>query len=598
MAVFTIQAPDGRKIKIEAGDEATAIRGAQEWAQQNPAAVQLQGRVAPKTSPAEPSDNVQGLDAQGSYNFAVGRVGDRYFPGQDKAKVAAAYPAYDVGKLYNAGLTLGFNDEAAGAGMALGNVLAGRPGDIGQAYGDYTELERARQKLGHAQAGVVGTVAEIGGSLMSGRPDVAAARVAGLIPTAVQSAKGGAMGGGIYGFGSSEGDLQGRVHDAAEGALTGAGFGAAVPAVIAAGKRVITPSTASATTRQAAKTLEKEGVQLTAGQATDNQNLMFREAELGGSKAASFMEKQAEQFTSAALRRAGITAPRATHDVIDQGFSTIGQQFDDMASRNVIQTDRRLAEDMQKAWKRFEGVTNPSTRPKVIERLLQDIYGRGYKGGYRQLPGEWYKSTRTELGKLTTHENPDLAEAARDMMAALDDVMERTIAKTNPTDLGGWKEARRLYKNMLVIRDAATRAGAASAEGLITPQALRSAAIKQNKVAFARGRNEFVELADAGASLMKPLPNSGSPGRIGARMLLPAGALGGATIGNSLVPGVGLLAGGAIGAAAPWAVGRTLLSGPGRRYLTNQAAAGPVGGIAAMLGGEFGRGVQPLLRHP
>ena len=33
MAVFTLQSPDGRKIKIEAADEATAMRGAQEWYQ-------------------------------------------------------------------------------------------------------------------------------------------------------------------------------------------------------------------------------------------------------------------------------------------------------------------------------------------------------------------------------------------------------------------------------------------------------------------------------------------------------------------------------------------------------------------------------------
>lgn len=33
---FTIQAPDGRKISVRADDEATALRGAQEWAEQNP----------------------------------------------------------------------------------------------------------------------------------------------------------------------------------------------------------------------------------------------------------------------------------------------------------------------------------------------------------------------------------------------------------------------------------------------------------------------------------------------------------------------------------------------------------------------------------
>lgn len=38
MAVYSIRAPDGRTIQIRAVDEATAIRGAQEWAQQNPKA--------------------------------------------------------------------------------------------------------------------------------------------------------------------------------------------------------------------------------------------------------------------------------------------------------------------------------------------------------------------------------------------------------------------------------------------------------------------------------------------------------------------------------------------------------------------------------
>lgn len=36
MGIYTIQTPDGRKVKIEAADEATAIRGAQEWAKSSP----------------------------------------------------------------------------------------------------------------------------------------------------------------------------------------------------------------------------------------------------------------------------------------------------------------------------------------------------------------------------------------------------------------------------------------------------------------------------------------------------------------------------------------------------------------------------------
>lgn len=37
MPTYTIQTPDGRKIKIEAADEATAMRGAREWSQKNAA---------------------------------------------------------------------------------------------------------------------------------------------------------------------------------------------------------------------------------------------------------------------------------------------------------------------------------------------------------------------------------------------------------------------------------------------------------------------------------------------------------------------------------------------------------------------------------
>lgn len=588
MAVFTIQTPDGRKLKIEAADQATAIRGAQEWTAANPKAVALQGEVTPKGSTGEVSQNVQGLDAQGGYDFALDRVNRNQFPGADRAKLAEQYAPYDAGKLFNAGLTFGFNDEAAGAGQAVGAAMSG--GDLGQAYSDFSQLERARQELGKSRAGGLGVAAEIGGSLMAGRPDMAASRVAGLLPSMVEGAKGGIVGGGLYGFGSTDGNIHERLTGAGQGAALGAATGAALPAVIAGGKRVISPSRAPQAKTNAANVLRNEGVELTAGQATGNKKLQYREAELGGSAAEDFMERQAEQFTSAALKRAGLNAPRATHDVIDNGFSAIGQQFDDMASRNHIQPDKRLATDLQAAWKRFEGVTNPGTRPKVIERYIADIYG---KPG--PVSGEWYKSTRSELGKLTTHENADLAEAARDMMAALDDAMERTIAKTNPADLGGWKEARRLYKNMLVIRDAATRAGAASAEGLITPQALRSAAIRQNKNAFARGRNEFVDLADAGVSTMTPLPNSGTPGRLSAKLFVPAGAATGATLGGMVGGPLGMGVGAAAGAAVPWAAGKALMSGPGRAYLTNQLASQPVGGIAALLGSGAARGSQPLL---
>lgn len=591
MAVFTIQAPDGRKIKIEAADQATAIRGAQEWTAANPKAVALtNGKVTPQGSTGEVSQNVQGLDAQGGYDFALDRVQREYLPNVPKEKVGEMYAPYDTGKLLNAGLTFGFNDEAAGAANAIGEATRGK--DFGKAFNDYSALERARKELGGEKAGALGVAAEIGGALLAGRPDMAAGRVAGLVPAMVEGAKGGTVSGGLYGFGSTDGNVHDRLTGAGWGALGGAAAGAALPAAVAGGKRIISPSRAPQAKTNATNVLRNEGVELTAGQATGNKNLQYREAELGGSAAENFMERQAEQFTSASLRRIGVNAPRATHDVIANAADNIGQAFDDTAARNFIQPDQRMGRDLQSAWRRFEGSTNPSTRPPVIQRVITDIYG---KGNGQRMTGEWYKSTRSELGRLSKSQNPELAEAARDLQHALDDAMERTIQQFNPADLGAWREARRLYRNLLVIEDAATRAGAASAEGVITPQALRSAAIKHNKRAFARGRNDFVELADAGVSAMTPLPNSGTAGRLGAKLFVPAGAATGATVGGMVGGPVGAGVGAGIGAAIPWAAGRALMSAPGRAYLTNQLAAQPVGGLSALLGGAAARGIQPLL---
>lgn len=75
MAVYTIQAPDGRKIRIEAADEATAIRGAEEWTAANPAmneqgfnemmqgASQASTQFAPKQQPYDIGGNLMGSTA-------------------------------------------------------------------------------------------------------------------------------------------------------------------------------------------------------------------------------------------------------------------------------------------------------------------------------------------------------------------------------------------------------------------------------------------------------------------------------------------------------------------------------------------------------
>jgi hypothetical protein len=60
MSIFTIQTPDGRKLKIEAADEATAIRGAQEWSAANPAKPQMDAAgFAQHLATGEQSQNIE-----------------------------------------------------------------------------------------------------------------------------------------------------------------------------------------------------------------------------------------------------------------------------------------------------------------------------------------------------------------------------------------------------------------------------------------------------------------------------------------------------------------------------------------------------------
>lgn len=569
MAVTLERLAEGIRRANAAGDTETVRKlgtAYRQMQQQAPAApMQLQGTVAPRASSGEQSQNV------------------RFAPGQEP-RPSLGDEAMSFGRGIIEGVPIAgpaLADARRGLDAGIMSLLHG--GDAGQYQDQFKAAdEELRAKTGGARTagnvtGAVATMAPLGATALGGR-------LLGTTGTLGQR-----VGTGLASSAAISGaDTLARGGDMKEAglsALIGGGIGGALPLVGAGVRRLISPSPAPAAKTAAANVLRNEGVDLTAGQATGNRNLRFREAELGGGAAQDFGERQADQFTAAALRRIGVNAPRATHDVIDTAFADIGRQFDDVAARNFIQPDQQMARDLQATWRRFEGSTNPSTRPPVIQRLIRDIYGQGQG---QRMTGEWYKSTRSELGRLSKSQSPELAEAARDLQHALDDAMQRTIQQFNPADAGAWQEVRRLYRNMLVIEDAATRAGAASAEGVITPQALRSAGMRHNKRSFARGQNDFVDLADAGVSTMTPLPDSGTPGRLSAKMLLPAGSIAGASLGSTAGP-LGTIAGGALGALMPGLLGRAALSGPGRAYLGNQVAAGPAGrsllppSIAALL---------------
>lgn len=334
-------------------------------------------------------------------------------------------------------------------------------------------------------------------------------------------------------------------------------------------RHVATPFPAEPGRIAAADRLAQEGVtDLTAGQRVGSIGLRNLESELGGARAQGMAARQGEQFTSAVLRRAGIDAPRATPEVIDHAFDRIGGEFDRLSTGNTLNLDRRFGADLRNAFNGYARRVQPPNRMPLILDYGQEIQSLAAAG---PIPGDVYQSLRSRIGAdVRGTRDPYASHALSDMQHALDDAMERSIARTNPADLGAFREARRQYRNMLVIERAATGAGETAASDIITPAQLRAATVAlQGRRGYARGQGEFSDLARSGVRVMSPLPQSGKAGRTAARNLgvgiLGAGIAGAAT-GNPWAA----MAGAAAASALPYGVGRAALSGRGRAYLSNQ----------------------------
>lgn len=373
--------------------------------------------------------------------------------------------------------------------------------------------------------------------------------------------------------------------------IAGALGGAMLPEV---GRRIASPLPISASRQKMVDVLSKEGVDLTAGQKSGRNALRYAESELGGAKYADFIERQGEQFTSAALKRIGVNANRATPEVLDDAARTIGQQFDDLAARNQIVPDRKMVDDFVDVWRDYSAVTNESARAPIIKNTIEEIVNAARKSG--RLSGDFYQSTISRLGRASRTNDPELKQAIMGMRSVLDDAMERSMQAAGSPDIGAWQEARRQYKNMLVIERAATGSGENAAMGLISPSQLRGATAAQNRRAYARGQGDFAELSRAGEAVMKALPQSGTAPRhavrnMGTGLATILGAGGGSAVGGP----TGAILGALMGTAAPATAGRLLLTGPVRSYLGNQAATGGGGGtglrslIATLLAAQNNR---------
>lgn len=369
----------------------------------------------------------------------------------------------------------------------------------------------------------------------------------------------------------------------------------ASPLGVAAARRVITPLPAAAGRQAATNALANEGVELTAGQRTGSKGLQYLESE-SGAPARTAVERQKEQFTSAVLRRAGENAPRATPEVIDGAFTRLGNDFDGLAARNTLQGDQRMVHDLTRTWREYTSLVPETMRAPVVENVLQDITNAVHNQA-GTISGEAYGALRSRLDRMAraSARDPQLSDALYGVRNALDNAMERSLARSNPADLGAWREARRQYRNLIPIAKAVEGGGEDMAAGLLSPAKMRQTTVSsQGGRNYARGQGEFADMVRAGNETMTPLPNSGTAPRLAAQALLSApGAAVGYEQGGAGGAGIGAVLG---ALAGRYAGGRALMSRPMQAYLGNQAIAAPnASGLERLISGIPSAGIGNLI---
>lgn len=552
MAIFTIQTPGGKTLDIEAADEATAIRGAQEWAATNERGGMPAPAPAPNVSPFQLVDDF-------------------------------------VRRTANAA-TFGFADKLA----AKGDEITGRGGS----YEQNIQRERAQTKQAAANLGVPATLAAdiiggVGGGLALGALGASPLAYAGpsLTSRVGLGAAEGALQAGLQTFGESDKPVS--MDQLQANVAQGGAIGAAVPMLGAAARRLITPFSKELSpeaARQAA-VLAREGIELTPGQATGSQIARvaedFLEAIPGGGGSPR-LGKQQQQFTEAALRRAGSNAPLATAEALNENLARLQKNFDDISSKHIVFFDKSFDNAVSKLESKLAKGIVPEERG-FVQEYLQDL------GNLRNrvLTGTDYQAIRSDITEtINAYSNkPKVVSALKDIRRAIDDQAEKSIKRVSKDDWALWQKTNREYAVQKTIERAVSAAGPDAASGIITPANLRAAnRIAGGRSAQARELGALGELSNAGVAILSPPPGMASSRSFTSRALGQAGLLGAGAAGvysaNEFGPAYG-----AASVAAPVIAGLTYFSPLGQKYLRNRVMPGaaiPTSIQQALTGGMVG----------
>jgi len=228
VAIFTIEAPDGRKIRIEADNQDIAMQGAQDFVLKNPAG------APPKASTVDPSENDGALS---SYNLVGSLTRGIPFVGGYMDEVRAKVQSFKNGTPYETEIAKerarnkGFED--AHPYLDTGLNIAGGVGATLAAAPLVAAAAPAAGAVAATEAGVLGAgaVGAIGRTALG----VGAKTLPGAV---ARGATAGALQGAAAGSGQAEGGFVDRAYGGLTGAAVGGVVGGVAPAAFEGVRRV------------------------------------------------------------------------------------------------------------------------------------------------------------------------------------------------------------------------------------------------------------------------------------------------------------------------------------------------------------------------
>jgi len=428
------------------------------------------------------------------------------------------------------------------AGNVGGNVLATLP----------------MMALGGAGLGALGDAASsipgVGNLLAAGGSAARAVPGGSAVSSLISNGAKGALQGAGAAATTSGASNQPVMQQIKQGAEFGGVAGAAVPALVGAGRDIITAArggTTDAATAALAQQAQRYGIPITLGQLSDNASIraldsMSKRVPFSGSDSQAAAQQAA--FNRAVGGTIGQPVDKITPQVMSTARAQIGATLNQIENSNVVSLDGPFLSEVAAIEKNARlSLTDPEYN--VVSRQLDNILTNLQPGD--TITGQTYGNLihkGSPLDAALNSRDSNVANYAGQIKGALQDALTRSLS---PADQAAYTQARYQYKNLKTIEDLAEKSttGDISPAGLM--QAVRSS---YGDMAYTGGGGDLGNLARIGQRFLKEPPDSGTAGRLSAlEAMTRLGATAGGVLTGATHPGdaaaLGLTGLGTIGAA-------------------------------------------------